>query len=84
MADQARIRTDLQPLRGDHQISVDLRLLTACRTDLICAPVRSINRPRATLLEYFPPLSVRSITPRRAPPLLLGGYQTPEASGGSG
>ncbi|WP_286139235.1 transposase [Arthrobacter sp. OV608] len=36
IADQARMRTDLQPVRGADQISVDLRLLTGRRTDLIC------------------------------------------------
>lgn len=48
IADQARMRTDLQPVRGADQISVDLRLLTARRPDLICDRVRSINRLRAT------------------------------------
>jgi transposase len=56
IADQARMRTDLQPVRGANQISVDLWLLTARRTDLICDRVRAINRLRATLLEYFPAL----------------------------
>ncbi len=67
IADQARMRTDLQPVRGADQISVDLRLLTARRTDLICDRVRAINRLRATLLEYFPALERRSTTPRRRP-----------------
>lgn len=35
IADQARMRTDLQPVRGADQISVNLRLLTARRTDPI-------------------------------------------------
>ncbi|MGM5069180.1 IS110 family transposase [Rhodococcus qingshengii] len=56
IADQARMRTDLQPVRGADQISVDLRLLTARRTDLICDRVRAINRLRRTLLEYCPAL----------------------------
>jgi transposase len=50
------MRIDLQPVRGADQISVDLRLLTARRTDVICDRVRAINRLRATLLEYFPAL----------------------------
>ena len=54
IADQARMRTDLQPVRGADQISVDLRMLTSRRTDLICDRVRAINRLRGTLLEYFP------------------------------
>ena len=78
IADQARMRTDLQPVRGADQISVDLRLLTARRTDLICDRVRSINRLRATLLEYFPALERAFDYSKKAPLLLLAGYQTPE------
>ncbi|MHA7142956.1 IS110 family RNA-guided transposase [Arthrobacter sp. Sr33] len=78
IADQARMRTDLQPLRGADQISVDLRLLTARRTDLICDRVRAINRLRATMLEYFPALERAFDYSKKAPLILLGGYQTPE------
>ena len=35
IADQARMRADLQPVRGAEQISTDLRLHTARRTDLV-------------------------------------------------
>nr|WP_302846569.1 IS110 family transposase [Arthrobacter sp. ok909] len=78
IADQARMRTDLQPVRGADQISVDLRLLTARRTDLICDRVRAINRLRATLLECFPALERAFDYSKKAPLILLGGYQTPE------
>ena len=78
IADQARMRTDLQPVRGADQISVDLRLLTARRTDLICDRVRAINRLRATLLEYFPALERAFDYSKKAPLILLGGYRTPE------
>jgi transposase len=78
IADQARMRTDLQPVRGADQISIDLRLLTARRTDLVCDRVRAINRLRATLLEYFPALERAFDYSKKAPLLLLGGYQTPE------
>ncbi|ADX71397.1 transposase (plasmid) [Pseudarthrobacter phenanthrenivorans Sphe3] len=78
IADQARMRTDLQPVRRTDQISVDLRLLTARRTDLICDRVRAINRLRATLLEYFPALERAFDYSKQAPLVLLGGYQTPE------
>jgi hypothetical protein len=60
------------------QISVDLRLLTAGRTDLISDRVRSINRLRANLLEYFPALERAFVYSKKASLLLLGGYQTPE------
>jgi transposase len=79
IADQARMRTDLHPVRGADQISVDLRLLTARRTDLICDRVRAINRLRATLLEYFPALERAFDYSKKAPLILLGGYQTPES-----
>ena len=78
IADQARMRTDLQPVRGADEISVDLRLLTARRTDLVCDRVRAINRLRATLLEYFPALERAFDYSKKAPLILLGGYQTPE------
>ena len=35
IADQARMRLDLQPVRSGDQISTDLRLLTSRRTDLV-------------------------------------------------
>jgi len=79
IADQARMRRDLQPVRRGDQISVDLRLLTARRTDLICDRVRAINRLRATLLEYFPALERAFDYSKKAPLILLGRYQTPES-----
>jgi len=79
IADQARMRTDLQPVRGADQISTDLRLLTARRTDLVYDRVRTINRLRATLLEFFPALEAAFDYSKKAPLILLCGYQTPEA-----
>jgi transposase len=79
IADQARMRTDLQPVRGGDQISIDLRLLTARRTDLVCDRVRAINRLRATMLEYFPALEAAFDYSKKAPLILLSGYQTAEA-----
>ena len=79
IADQARMRTDLQPVRGGDQISTDLRLLTARRTDLAYDRVRAINRLRATLLEFFPALEAAFDYSKKAPLILLSGYQTPEA-----
>jgi len=79
IADQARMRTDLQPVRGADQISTDLRLLTARRTDLVYDRVRTINRLRATLLEYFPALEATFDYSKKAPLILLSGFQTPEA-----
>jgi transposase len=79
IADQARMRTDLQPVRGADQISVDLRILTSRRTDLICDRVRAINRLRATLLEYFPALErTFDFSKNKAALTLLSEYQTPD------
>jgi transposase len=79
IADQARMRTDLQPVRGADQISVDLRMLTSRRTDLICDRVRAINRLRATLLEYFPALErAFDYSKSKAALTLLSEYQTPD------
>lgn len=79
IADQARMRADLQPVRGGDQVSTDLRLLTARRTDLVFDRVRAINRLRATMLEYFPALEAAFDYSKKAPLLLVAGYQTPDA-----
>lgn len=78
IADQAQMRTDLQPVRRGDQISADLRLLTARRTDLVFDRVRAINRLRATMLEYFPALEAAFDYSKKAPLILVAGYQTPE------
>src|SRR5512132_2854380 len=44
IADPARMRLDLQPVRSEDQISTDLRLLTFRRTDLVCDRVPA-NEP---------------------------------------
>jgi transposase len=79
IADQARMRTDLQPVRRADQISSDLQLLTARRTDLVYDRVRAINRLRALMLEYFPALEAAFDYSKKAPLILVSGYQTPEA-----
>jgi transposase len=79
IADQARMRTDLQPVRGGDQISVDLRMLTARRADLVCDRVRAINRLRATLLEYFPALErAFDYSKSKAALALVSEYSTPD------
>ncbi len=80
IADQARIRTDLQPVRDPDRVSVDLRLLTAKRLDVIHDRVRSINRLRATLLEYFPALEAAfDYRMHKAARTLLTRWATPQA-----
>jgi transposase len=79
IADQARMRRDLQPLRPGDDIAVDLRILTARRTDLVADRTRAINRLRAQLLEYFPALErAFNYSNSKAALILLTGYQTPD------
>jgi len=80
IADQARMRRDLQPLRASDDITVELRILTARRTDLVADRTRAINRLRAQLLEYFPALErAFDYSKSKAALILLTGYQTPDA-----
>jgi transposase len=79
IADQARMRRDLQPLRTGDEIAVDLRILTARRGDLVADRTRAINRLRAQLLEYFPALErAFDYSNSKAALILLTGYQTPD------
>jgi transposase len=79
IADQARMRRDLQPLRPGDEIAVDLRILTARRIDLVADRTRAINRLRAQLLEYFPALErAFDYSHSKAALILLSGYQTPD------
>uniref|UniRef100_UPI003F4926FD IS110 family transposase n=1 Tax=Paenarthrobacter ureafaciens TaxID=37931 RepID=UPI003F4926FD len=79
IADQARMRTDLQPLRAGDEISVGLRLLTARRTDKSADRVRAINRMKALLLEYFPALDrAFDYTRSKGALFLLTKHRTPD------
>ena len=80
IADQARMRTDLRPVRLGNQVAVDLRLLTSHRLDVIHDRVRAINRLRATLLEYFPALErCFDYSRNKAALVLLSRYGTPDS-----
>ncbi|MGW0252796.1 IS110 family transposase [Nocardia goodfellowii] len=80
IADQARMRRDLQPVRLGDEIAVELRILVAARTDLVCDRTRAINRLRATLGEYFPALEAAfDYSKSKAALILLTGYRTPAA-----
>ncbi|WP_300590809.1 IS110 family transposase [Microbacterium sp.] len=77
IADQARMRRDLQELRSGDAISSSLRILTARRADLVTDRSRAFNRLRATLLEYFPALEAAfDYANTRAAVVLLTRYQT--------
>lgn len=78
IADQARMRRDLTPVRAGDEIATELRILAAHRTDLVADKTRAINRLRATLLEYFPGLEASfEFATRKGALLLLTKYQTP-------
>src|ERR1700748_3008067 len=79
IADQARMRRDLQPLRPGDDIAIELRILTSRRSDLVADRTRAINRLRAQLLEYFPALErAFDYSKSKAALILLTGYQTPD------
>lgn len=79
IADQARMRRDLNPLRAEDELVVELRRLTARRTDLVHDRTRAISRLRELLTGIFPALE-RALDVNNAGPLvLLTGYQTPDA-----
>lgn len=79
IADQARMRRDLQQLRAGDEISANLRLLTARRADLVIDRTRAFNRLRATLLEYFPGLEAAfDYANNKSALTLLTRYQTPD------
>ena len=80
IADQARMRCDLQPVHRGDDIAVDLRFLTSRRLDLAADRTRTINRLRAQMLEYFPALErAFDYKESKASLLLLTAYQTPAA-----
>ncbi|WSP79372.1 IS110 family transposase [Streptomyces sp. NBC_01235] len=80
IADQARMRRDLEPLHRGDGIAVDLRILTSRRLDLAADRTRAINRLRAQMLEYFPALErAFDYKTSKAALVLLTHYQTPAA-----
>jgi transposase len=80
IADQARMRRDLEPIHRGDDIAVDLRILTSRRLDLAADRTRTINRLRAQLLEYFPALErAFDYKESKAALVLLTQYQTPAA-----
>lgn len=79
IADQARIRRDLALLRPGDEISVELRILIARRTDLVADRTREINRLRAQLLEISPALERVLDVTNQGPLVLLTRFQTPQA-----
>ncbi|MEW1569577.1 IS110 family transposase, partial [Streptomyces sp. NPDC093509] len=80
IADQARMRRDLQSMHRGDDVAVDLRILTSRRLDLAADRTRAINRLRAQMLEYFPALErAFDYSTSKGSLVLLTGYQTPGA-----
>ncbi|WP_431684166.1 IS110 family transposase [Kitasatospora sp. KL5] len=79
IADQARMRRDLQPVRPGDEAAIELRLLTGRRADLVEDRTRAVNRLRGTLLSMFPALERALDLANTGPLKLLTGYQTPAA-----
>jgi transposase len=84
IADQARMRRDLQPLRPGDELTAELKLLTARRADLVADRTRLINRARGLLTSIFPALERALDLTAAGPLVLLAGFQTPAAVRGAG
>ncbi|MET8276857.1 IS110 family transposase [Streptomyces sp. NPDC005096] len=81
IADQARMRRDLHPLRPGDEITIELALLTSRRKDLVADRTRVINRLRGLLNGIFPALERVLDFRTKGALVLLTGYQTPGAIG---
>ena len=78
LADQARLRRDLQRLRPTEELVVELRLLTSRRADLVADRTRAINRLRQHLTAICPGLErAANLTRQRGWLVLLSAYQQP-------
>lgn len=79
IADQARMRRDLVPLRVDDEIIVELQMLVARRRDVVTDRTRMVNRLHDQLLAICPALERALELTNQGPLVLLRGYQTPAA-----
>lgn len=79
IADQARMRRDLQPVRPGDDAAIELELLTSRRADLVTERTRTVNRLRSLLTRMFPALDRALELTNAGPLVLLSGYQTPAA-----
>jgi transposase len=79
IAEQARLRRDLQVLRADDELIVELRLLVARRQDLRADRTRAVNRLHDRLGAVCPALERVLDLGNRGALVLLTGFQTPAA-----
>ena len=77
IADQARMRRGLTPLRVDDELIVELRMLVTRRQDLVADRTRMLNRLRDQLLGVCPALERALDVTNKGPLILLTGYQSP-------
>lgn len=77
IADQARMRRGLTPLRVDDELIVELRMLVARRQDLAGDRTRMINRLREQLLALCPALERALNLTKKGPLILLTYCQRP-------
>lgn len=79
IADQARMRANLEELTADEGELAELQILLARRRDLVGDQTRTINRLRDALLSSFPALERALDLTRRGALILVSSYQTPAA-----
>ncbi|MEV6293805.1 IS110 family transposase [Streptomyces sp. NPDC051896] len=79
IADQARIRRDLHPLRPGDELVAEIKVHTGYRRDLADDRTRVINRLHNHLTSIFPALDRALDLTNTGPLILLTGYQTPAA-----
>ncbi|THA31900.1 hypothetical protein E6W17_34910 [Streptomyces sp. A1547] len=70
---------DLKPMRPADEATIELKIITNHRTDLVRDRTRAINRLRSTLTGTFPALERTLVLTSTGPLVLLDGYQTPAA-----
>lgn len=79
IADQARMRADLEELVPGEGELAELQILLARRRDLVTDQTRAITRLRETLVASFPALERALDLNRRGALTLVCNYQTPAA-----
>lgn len=79
IADHARMRRDLRPIRPGDEAAIELKLLTGRRADLVEDRTRAVNRLRGTLLSMFPALERALDMANTGPLRMLTGHRTPAA-----
>ena len=77
IADQVRIRQDLRPIEPDEETTIDLRILTSRRRDLVEEQTRRLSRMHALLGAIHPGLEQALDLTTKSALWLLTRYVTP-------